>query len=94
MSAQTIWVKAGELTAAHVGRGIWCRIRHAPREQWERRDGDWDESTQYVWGWARITMVTHTSKGVTKVRIRGGGLVDWGYDTHQRINVTTEEYTL
>lgn len=94
MTAQSVWKRAGDLTAQDIGKGIWARIRYLPREQWptDLPEAD-DPAYRYEWGWARITMVTHTSKGVTKVRIRGGGLVDWSYETGERVNLTVEEFT-
>ena len=94
MAAQSVWVKAGNLTAHDIGKGIWCRIRYLPEAQWpvDLPESD-DKDLRYEWGWARITMVTHTSKGVTKVRIRGGGLVDWGYPSEQQVNITVAEFT-
>lgn len=94
MAAQSVWVKAGNLTAHDIGKGIWCRIRYLPEAQWpvDLPESD-NKDLRYEWGWARITMVTHTSKGVTKVRIRGGGLVDWGYTSEEQVNITVAEFT-
>ncbi len=90
MTGQSVWVSAGNLTAHDIGKGIWCRLRYKPREEWPSDPTNLDD--RFEWFWARITMVTHTSKGVTKVRIRGGGLVDWTYKTDEQVNITLREY--
>lgn len=85
--SQSEYVPAGQLNASHIGKGIWGPIRYLPNGE-----TNW-EGSPFDYGWARITMVTHTSKGTTKVRIRNSGLVDATYQPNASLQITREEFT-
>lgn len=67
-------VAAGKLTSSHIGR---CALLPAV---W--RDGGWQR------GWRRISMITHTTKGV-KVRCANSAHVDHSLAPGDLVEITT-----
>lgn len=71
-------IRAGELTSEHIGKGIWAPARLNSAHEWEC-------------GWRRISMISHTTKGV-KVRCANSAHVDHSFAADHTVSITREDY--
>lgn len=74
---QTQIIAAGDLTHEHVGKGLWAAVYSG---------GEWRD------GWRRISMISHTTKGV-KVHRSKSGSIDDSYAPEDLLTITTEDYS-
>ena len=82
--AQTRMVRAGDLTADAIGKGLWAPARTVP-------DGD-DSGWHWEADWRRISMISHTTKGV-KIRCAKSAHLDHDFKASDYVTITREEFT-